>query len=76
MQEDPIGLNREVDPSIHSNYCIREASRNGNAGIVRLLLNDPRVNPSVSNNEALLNAVKIGNVETVRVLMEYGNLLF
>jgi hypothetical protein len=66
----------EVDPSIHSNYCIRQASSNGNAGMLRLLLNDRRVNPSVSNDVALRTAVQANNPEIVRMLMEYGKFLF
>jgi hypothetical protein len=81
MEVDPMGQNREVDPSAGSNYFVYlaplfRASRQGDAEIVRLLLTDPRVNPSENGNQALLNAINSGSLETVRVLMEYGNLIF
>jgi hypothetical protein len=47
-----------VDPSDQNNYAIREAIRNGNSEVVRILLEDSRVNLNDNDwEEELFNGI-------------------
>ena len=59
------------DPSIENNILIREASRDGNIDVVKLLLADKRVNPSANDNEAIQWAKYYGHTEVVKLLLEH-----
>lgn len=42
---------KNVDPSVNSNFCVLIAADKNYYEIVSLLLEDPRVNPSTNDNQ-------------------------
>ena len=61
--------NPRVDPTVHNDYPIRRASRNGHLEVVRLLLADLRADPSANHNYAIQVASQYGHLEVVRLLL-------
>ncbi|KAJ3328657.1 hypothetical protein HDU91_004053, partial [Kappamyces sp. JEL0680] len=55
-------------PAVKDNYCIRSACQFGHLGIVRRLLQDPRVDPSACRNDALAKATKHRHAAIVAAL--------
>jgi hypothetical protein len=50
-------------------YMVIDASRNGHAAIVKLLLADPRVDPAAENNWAIRNTSFYGHASVVKLLL-------
>jgi hypothetical protein len=57
------------EKTLKNNLAILSAADKGKAGIVNLLLNDPRVDPTVKKNFALSNAIQNGHFEVVKLLV-------
>ena len=61
---------KAFDPSIHDNYAIQWASKNGYLEVVQELLKDNRVDPSANNNYAIQWASNNGHLEVVQELLK------
>jgi hypothetical protein len=61
-------LRQGANPCIDNNYCIKWASSDGSADIVRMLLEDGRANPAVENNYCLTWAARRGHLNVVKLL--------
>lgn len=57
-----------INPSINNNQALIEAIKNGNFGVVVLLLGDG-IDPSINDNEAIITAVLKGKSHIITLLM-------
>ena len=63
------GIRAGADPSLHNNFLIGVASRNGHTRIVKRLLADDRVDPSDGDNWALRQAAECSHLDIVKLLL-------
>jgi len=68
-------LLEHCDPSDLSNYCIRQACFNGFTGIVRILLNDPRVDPNINDSYPLRIAIDKDFTLIVELLLNHPRII-
>ena len=59
----------QIDPSMHNNYAIGYACKNGHLKVAELLLKDKRVNPAASHNCAFRRACDCGHYKIVELLL-------
>jgi ankyrin repeat protein len=58
-----------VNLATNDNQPIREASKNGQTDVVKLLLSNIRVNPAADDDYAIREASKNGHTEVVKLLL-------
>lgn len=63
---------KDSRPGVDRNIILRSAALSGNAPLVKVLLDDPRVDPTDKDDEAMQNAIMEGNHEVVGVLLVDG----